>query len=45
MTSKERVLMALRRQEPDRIPKFELCVNSPVGSKVLGREAWVGTGG
>ncbi|MDZ7394142.1 MAG: hypothetical protein ONB25_14745, partial [candidate division KSB1 bacterium] len=45
MTSKERVLTALRHQEADRIPKFELCVNSPVGSKVLGRDAWVGTGG
>ncbi|MCR4439320.1 MAG: uroporphyrinogen decarboxylase family protein [bacterium] len=45
MTSKERVLKALRHEEPDRIPKFELCVNSPVGSKVLGRDALVGTGG
>ncbi|MGQ9560105.1 MAG: uroporphyrinogen decarboxylase family protein [Candidatus Oleimicrobiaceae bacterium] len=45
MTSKQRVLSALEHREADRIPKFELCVNSPVGSKVLGREAWVGTGG
>jgi hypothetical protein len=45
LTSKERVLKALNHEEADRIPKFELCVNSPVGSKVLGRDAWVGTGG
>jgi len=45
MNSKERVKKAFAHKEPDRIPVFELCVNSPQGSKILGREALVGTGG
>ncbi len=29
----------------DRVPTTELCVNHPVASKLLGREAWTGFGG
>ncbi len=35
--SRERALSALHLEEPDRTPMFELLVNSPVGSKILGR--------
>ena len=35
--SRERALSALCLEEPDRTPMFELLINSPVGSKILGR--------
>ena len=37
MTSRERVLAALRRETPDRTPFFEKLVKSPVADEVLGR--------
>jgi hypothetical protein len=45
MKSKERVLTAFAHKEPDRVPISELYINSPVASKILGREAYVGWGG
>lgn len=37
MSPRERVLAALRHQEPDRTPFFEKLVKSPVADEVLGR--------
>ncbi|HJN17617.1 MAG TPA: hypothetical protein QGH10_19080, partial [Armatimonadota bacterium] len=37
MTSRERVLTALRREAPDRTPFFEKLVKSPVADDILGR--------
>lgn len=37
VTSRERALSALYLEERDRTPAFELLINSPIGSKVLGR--------
>ena len=37
LTSRERALSALYLEEPDRTPVFELLINSPVGSMILGR--------
>lgn len=45
LNSKERVHIAFRHEEPDRVPVSELYINSPVASEVLGREAWTGWGG
>lgn len=45
MNSKERVQLAFRHQEPDRVPLFELTIDNPTASHVLGREAWCGFGG
>jgi len=42
MTSRERVLTALRRQEPDRVPYCELWVDRPLADKLAewgGRDA------
>ncbi len=44
MTSRERVLAALRFVEPDRVPFFEQGVASNVASAVLGRPALTGGG-
>lgn len=45
MTSRERVSAVYQLAAPDRVPYTELCVNHPVSSKLLGREAWTGFGG
>jgi hypothetical protein len=45
MTSKERVVNAFRHREPDRVPLFEIEINSPQASELLGREALTGYGG
>ncbi len=37
MTSRERVLCALRRGVPDRVPYFELGVDEPIICQLLGR--------
>ncbi len=44
MTPLERVLNALRFEEPDRVPFFEQGVASNVASAILGREAHTGGG-
>lgn len=36
-SSRERALAALCLEEPDQTPMFELLINAPVGSKILGR--------
>ena len=45
MNSRERVAATYGFRAPDRVPHMELCVNHPVASKLLGREAWTGFGG
>ncbi len=45
MTSRERVSAVYGFRMPDRVPFMELCVNHPVSSELLGREAWTGFGG
>ncbi|MEK6570815.1 MAG: uroporphyrinogen decarboxylase family protein, partial [Bacteroidota bacterium] len=45
MTSLERVRLTFAHKEPDRVPIFEIGINSPAASEILGREAWVGIGG
>jgi len=45
MTSRERVLTALRHEEGDRIPVGEMQICSSVSSEILGREAITGEGG
>ncbi|RJP75565.1 MAG: hypothetical protein C4532_00265 [Candidatus Abyssobacteria bacterium SURF_17] len=45
MTSKERVRTAVAHRESDRIPVFELSINSPVASDIMGRQMYVGYGG
>lgn len=46
MSSRERVLAALRREEPDRVPHCELFVDPPLAEKLLGRKlAAEGMGG
>ncbi len=40
MTSRERVLAALRREQPDRVPWVELSVDRPLAQRLLG---WSGT--
>ena len=45
MTPRERVAAAYDLRTPDRVPVTELCVNHPVASALLGREAWTGFGG
>jgi len=41
MTSRERVLAALRREEPDRVPYCELGVDQDLARRLLG---WQGIG-
>jgi len=36
-SSRERALAAINLEEPDRTPIFELLINAPIASKVLGR--------
>lgn len=45
MTPKERVAAVYALEPPDRVPCTELCVNHPVASKLLGRDAIIGFGG
>ncbi|RLI37362.1 hypothetical protein DRO55_01510 [Candidatus Bathyarchaeota archaeon] len=37
LSSRERALSALSLEDVDRTPMFELLINSPIGSKILGR--------
>jgi hypothetical protein len=45
MNSKARVRLAFTHQEPDRVPLFELTIDNPTASHVLGRETLCGFGG
>jgi hypothetical protein len=45
MNSKERVKLAFAHQEPDRVPIFELAIDNPTASHVLGRPTLCGFGG
>ena len=45
MDSKERVKKAVAHEEPDRVPVFELTINAPTASEIMGREMYVGFGG
>ena len=45
MNSKERVQTAFAHQEADRVPLFELEIDSGVASALVGREMWVGSYG
>lgn len=45
MNPKERVRRAIAHAEPDRVPVFELTINSPVASDIMGRQMYVGFGG
>ncbi len=42
MTSRERVLAALRREKPDRVPYIEIGVDPAVADQLLGRPAQAG---
>jgi len=45
MNSRERVEMAFRHEEPDRIPVFEQGIASNIASEILCRKAYTGAGG
>lgn len=45
MDSRERVRLAFAHREPDRVPLFELTIDNPTASYVLGRPALCGFGG
>lgn len=45
MNSKERAKLAFAHQEPDRVPTFELTIDNPTASTVLGRPTLCGFGG
>ena len=45
MTSRERVLTALRRQEPDRVPYCELWIDPKIARKLMGWPEGVGDAG
>jgi hypothetical protein len=45
MNPKERVRRAIAHAEPDRVPVFELTINSPAASDIMGRQMYVGFGG
>jgi hypothetical protein len=42
LTSRERVAKAFSHQEPDRVPLFELSIDTAPASALMGREMWVG---
>ncbi|RLF21239.1 MAG: hypothetical protein DRN15_05055 [Thermoprotei archaeon] len=44
MKPRERALKAIYLEEPDVVPVFDYDINSPVASKILGREAFIGIG-
>ena len=45
MKARERVKTAFRHEEPDRVPIFELDINAPAASEILGRQVHIGYGG
>jgi len=45
LTSRERVAKAFAHQEPDRVPLFELSIDSSPAAAIMGREMWVGSMG
>ena len=45
MNAKERVKAALRHEEPDRVPLFELAFGNALASKVMGREIRIARAG
>ena len=45
MNGRERIRCAFAHQEPDRVPVFELDVDSPVASEICGRPMWSGLDG
>lgn len=45
MNSKERVRLAFAHKEADRVPIFELTIDNPTASHVLGRPTLCGFGG
>ncbi len=45
MESRQRVQTAIAHKEPDRVPVFELTINSPAASEIMGRQMYVGFGG
>lgn len=45
MNSKERVQLAFAHREADRVPLFELTIDNPTASHVLGRDTLCGFGG
>lgn len=45
MDKRERVRLAFAHREPDRVPVFELTIDNPTASHVLGRPALCGFGG
>ena len=45
MNSKERAATAIAHTEHDRVPVFELSINSPAASDIMGRRMFVGYGG
>jgi hypothetical protein len=45
MNGKERVKLAFAHREPDRVPIFELTIDNPTASHVLGRPTLCGFGG
>lgn len=45
MSSRERAKLAFAHQEPDRVPTFELTIDNPTASHVLGRPTLCGFGG
>jgi uroporphyrinogen decarboxylase len=45
MNGKERVKLAFAHQEADRVPIFELAIDNPTASQVLGRPTLCGHGG
>lgn len=42
LTSRERVAKAFAHQEPDRVPLFELSIDSSPAAAIMGREMWMG---
>ncbi len=45
MKPRDRALCAFKHREADRVPVFEINVNSPIAEEALGHSSWVGTGG
>src|SRR5665648_5274 len=45
MNGKERAQLAFAHKEADRVPVFELCIDNPTASDVLGRDNLCGFGG
>jgi len=45
MIPKKRVQYSIAHREPDRVPVFELLINAPVASEIMGLDMMVGIGG